>query len=100
MSIIETEHWFKTANKGQPIHRDDLGEENESSGTMRGVSIQSIQKSPQLEREMSNELANAPKPQPTISAPSLGLGGNRGPGAGPNLNNRAPKPPKNPNEGE
>ena len=93
MSIADTEHWFKTAKWGQPIHRDNLGAENESSGTMRGVAIKSLQRSPQLQREYANELENAPRaPQPTISAPSLGIGGNRGP----NLQTRAPKPPKTP----
>ena len=94
MSIAQAQHWLKTVVSGQPIHRDDLGVENESSGTLRGVSPSTLQLAPQLQRELTQELQNAPKPvAPSISAPKMGLGGNSQPSA--NLQNRSPKPPKN-----
>lgn len=97
MSIAQAQHWLKTVISGQPIHRDDLGHENESSGSLRGVAPSTLQLAPQLQRELTQELQNAPKPAPTISAPKMGLGGNSGGGTKPSLGlqNRTPKPPKN-----
>lgn len=97
MSIAQAQHWLKSVISGQPIHRDDLGAENESSGSLRGISPSTLQLAPQLQRELTQELQNAPKPAPSISAPKMGLGGNSGGGAQPsvNLQNRSPKPPKN-----
>ena len=91
MSIAQAQHWLKTVVSGQPIHRDDLGEEDSSSGTLRGVSPATLQLAPQLQRELTQELAAAPKPELTIKAPSLGIGGNQ-PGG---MSNRSPKPPSN-----
>lgn len=91
MSIIQAEHWLKTVVSGQPIHRDDLGEEDSSSGALRGISPSVLKLAPQLQREMAMELSNAPRPTPTPSAPKMGPGGNTM--KGPNLNNRTPKPP-------
>lgn len=89
MSIAQAERALKTAKMGQPLHRDNLGEENASSGTLRGVSPVSLQLAPQLQRELTQELQNAPKPAPTLTAaPKMGPGGNSM-----NLNTRAPKPP-------
>ena len=93
MSIAQAQHWLKTVISGQPIHRDDLGEENESSGSLRGVSPATLQLAPQLQRELSQELQNAPKFQPSMSGPKMGLGGNSAPTM--NLQNRSPKPPSN-----
>lgn len=94
MSIAEAHHWLKSVVSGQPIHRDDLGAENESSGTLRGVSPATLELAPQLQRELNQELAMAPKPELKISAPSMGLGGNSSGGAQPSgMNNRQPKPP-------
>ena len=89
MSIAQAQNWLKTVISGQPIHRDDLGEEGSSSGSLRGVSPATLQLAPQLQRELSQELAAAPKPELTIKAPSLGIGGTQ-PGG---MNNRSPKPP-------
>lgn len=93
MSIAQAEHWLKTVVAGQPLHRDNLGEENASSGTLRGISPTSLQLAPQLQRDLSQELQNAPKPAPTLSVPTMGVGGNSM--RSPNLNNRSPKPPTN-----
>lgn len=93
MSIQQAEHALKTARMGQPLHRDNLAAENESNGTLRGVSPVSLKLAPQLQRELSQELQNAPKPAPTLSAPKMGIGGNSVSRRGPNLQNRSPKPP-------
>lgn len=95
MSIAQAQHWLKSVTSGQPIHRDDLGAENESGGTLRGISPSTLQLAPQLQRELTQELAAAPKPELKISAPSMGIGGNSGGGANLNLQNRTPKPPTN-----
>lgn len=92
MTIAQADHWLKSVVMGQPIHRDNLGEENASSGTMRGVSPSTLQLAPQLQRERNMELENAPKPEYKISAPSMGPGGNSGGGL--DMKNRQPKPPK------
>ena len=89
MSIAQAQHWLKSVVSGQPIHRDDLGVEDSSSGSLRGISPASLELAPQLQRELSQELAAAPKPELKINAPSLGIGGAQ-PGG---MNNRSPKPP-------
>ncbi len=93
-NIAQAEQWLKTVISGQPIHRDDLGEENESSGTLRGVSPSVLQLAPQLQRELSNELATAPKVDlgPRISTPGMSPGGNMSQGPS-GMRNRSPKPP-------
>lgn len=94
MSIAQAQHWLKTVINGQPLHRDDLGEENSSSGTLRGISPTTLQLAPQLQQELSQELQNAPSHEHGISTPSLGMGGsNAGGQQMPNLNNRDFKPP-------
>jgi hypothetical protein len=92
MSIAQAEHWLKSVISGQPLHRENLGEENASNGTLRGVSPVALKLAPQLQRELSQELQNAPKPAPTLSVPTMGPGGNAMK-KGPNLQNRSPKPP-------
>lgn len=94
MSIAQAQHWLKSVTAGQPIHRDNLGEEDESSGALRGISPSTLQLAPQLKRELSQELEMAPKPELKISAPSMGLGGNSGGGQSLGMQNRSPKPPK------
>ena len=90
--IQRAEHWLKNVISGQPIHRDDLGEENESSGSLRGISPAVLKLAPQLQQTMSQELANAPKYEgPQMSVPGMSPGGNSV--RAPNLNNRSPKPP-------
>ena len=98
MSIREAEQCLKTARMGQPLHRDNLGAENESNGTLRGVSPMSLKLAPQLQRELAQELQNAPKPAPSLSVPKMGLGGNTM--KGPNLQTRSPKPPSEGGSGE
>ena len=98
MSISHAERWLKSVILGQPLHRNNLGEENASNGTLRGVSPVSLKLAPQLQRELTQELQNAPKPAPSLSVPQMGPGGNRSGGAGkktmPNMQNRTPKPPQ------
>ena len=93
-NIAGAQHWLKSVISGQPLHRDELGEENKSNGTLSGVSPATLQLVPQLQRELSQELAAAPKPELKITAPSMGPGGNSS-GNVLGLGNRSPKPPSN-----
>jgi hypothetical protein len=91
MSIAQAEHWLRSVVMGQPLHRDNLGMEDSSNGTMRGVSPVTLKLAPQLQQELAQELQMAPKAELTISTPKMGPGGNTM--KGPNLHNRTPKPP-------
>lgn len=100
MTIAQADHWLKSVTSGQPIHRDNLGEEDASNGTMRGITPATLQLAPQLQRERNLELQQAPKPELKITAPSMGIGGNRGGGTALNMQNRHPKPPATGKTGE
>ncbi len=90
--IQQAEHWLKSVVSGQPLHRDDLGVENDSSGTLRGVSPAVLQLAPQLKQELAVQLSNAPKYEgPAMSVPGMSPSGNSV--RSPSLNNRTPKPP-------
>jgi len=90
--IQNAHHWLQNVISGQPLHRDDLGEEDESSGSLRGISPAVLQLAPQLKQELSVQLANAPRYEgPAMSVPGMSPGGNTV--RGPNLQNRTPKPP-------
>ena len=95
-NIAQAENWLKTVISGQPLNRDDLGEEDESSGTLRGISPVALKLAPQLQQQLAQELQNAPAaPAPTFTPPTLGLGGGRsGLAGGPSgVKNMTPKPP-------
>lgn len=93
-TIQQAEHWLKTVVSGQPLHRDDLGAEDESSGALRGISPATLQLAPQLKQELTQQLQNTPKVDlgPRMSTPGMSPGGNmtQGPSG---MRNRAPKPP-------
>ena len=93
--ISQAQHWLKTVVMGQPIHRDNLGEEDESNGTLRGVSPTVLKLAPQLQQTMTQELNNAPRYEgPAKSVPGMSPGGNMV--SGPRgVQNRSPKPPTN-----
>lgn len=93
-AIQQAEHWLKTVVTGQPLHRDDLGAEDESSGSLRGVSPATLQLAPQLKQELAQELQNAPKVDlgPRISTPGMSPGGNMSQGPS-GVQRRTPKPP-------
>jgi hypothetical protein len=92
--IKQAEHWLKTVIMGQPLHREELGEEDESSGTLRGISPSVLELAPQLKRDLAQELQNAPKVDlgPRISTPGMSPGGNMTSGPS-SMRNRTPKPP-------
>lgn len=99
MTIAQAEYWLKSVISGQPIHRDELGEENESNGTLRGISPTTLKLAPQLQRNMTQELQNAPKYDgPAMSVPGMSPGGNMVSGPS-GMKNRSPKPPSDPNKG-
>ena len=90
--IQRAQHWLKTVVSGQPLNRDDLGEEDASNGTLRGISPVALKLAPQLQQTMTQELANVPKfDGPQIGVPGMSPGGNSV--RNPNLHNRKPKPP-------
>lgn len=93
--IAQAQYWLKTVFIGQPLHRDDLSEENESNGTLRGISPAVLKLAPQLQRELSQELQNAPTPTPTLKVPTMGPGGNSMKGGPQGVQRRSPKPPTN-----
>ncbi len=91
--IAQAQYWLKSVISGQPIHRDDLGEEDASGGTLRGISPTVLKLAPQLQQTMSQELANAPKYEgPAMSVPGMSPGGNMVSGPS-GMKNRSPKPP-------
>lgn len=99
MTIAQAEYWLKSVTHGQPINRDTLGEENASNGTLRGVSPTTLKLAPQLQRQMTQELNNAPKYEgPAMSVPGMNPGGNMVSGPS-GMKNRSPKPPTDPSKG-
>jgi len=91
--IQQAEYWLKNVTSGQPLHRDDLGQEDESSGSLRGISPSVLKLAPQLQQTLTQELDNAPKYEgPAMSVPGMSPGGNMVSGPS-GMKNRAPKPP-------
>jgi len=93
--IAQAEYWLKSVVSGQPLHREELGVEDDSNGTLRGVSPTSLKLAPQLQQQLSQQLANAPKYEgPAMSVPGMSPGGNMVSGPS-GMKNRSPKPPTN-----
>ena len=78
-SVIAFENFLKSCVTGQPIHRDDLGDEDGTSSVVGGVNRAVLQFAPHLARQRSLEAThdlNMSGP----SAPGMGLGGGGGGG--------------------
>ena len=76
-SILAFERFMQKAQSGQPIHRDDLGNEELSHSILGGMSAAVLQLAPQLVRQRTLEAAPQVVPQgPT--PPGLGPGASRG----------------------
>lgn len=75
-SVMAFESFLKRAETGQPIHRDDLGDEESAGSVTGGINPAVLQFAPHLARQLSMEAA----PQVTIapSAPTFGMGGTSG----------------------
>ena len=78
-SVLQFEHFMKTAVTGQPVHRDDLGDENALDGVMGGLSGAMVEFAPHLSRQKTMEAA--PKAAPRMAGPGpSGMGGGGGGG--------------------
>ena len=76
------EHFLKKCIAGQPLHREDLGDEHSASGVMGGINPAVLQFSPQLARQRAIEAAHRAAPVAAPSAPGFGPKGMGGGGGG------------------
>ena len=83
------EHFLKKCIAGQPLNRDDLGDEGSASGVMGGINPAVLQFSPQLARQRAIEAAHRAAPVAAPSAPGFGP---KGMGGGNNTVRRTPPP--------
>jgi hypothetical protein len=68
-------HYFvQNCVLGQPVHRDDMGDEATIGGILGDVSPSSLEFAPQLTKRYSLEVQNIAAP--AMNVPGLGLGGN------------------------
>lgn len=75
-SVMAFEGFLKNVVTGQPLYRDDLGDEGSLDGVMAGLNKAVLDFAPQLARQKSMEAA----PVATPNVPGLGLGGGGGGG--------------------
>lgn len=73
--LLTFEHFIKRCASGQPVHRDDLGDENKIGCILGDAAPAQLQFAPHLARRRNFEAA--PKAAPG-HAPGLGLGGSSG----------------------
>jgi hypothetical protein len=76
------EQFLKRCVAGQPLHRDDLGDEGSAGGVMGGINPAVLQFSPQLARQRAMEAARHATPNAAPSAPGFGPKGMGGGGGG------------------
>ena len=69
-------YFVKSAVFGQPVHREDLGDEDAMGCLLGDASPSSLQFAPHLARRHAME--TAPKAAPGMNAPGMGLGGAAG----------------------
>lgn len=87
-------YFIKSCVFGQPVHRDDAGDESTMGCILGEVAPVSLEFAPHLERQYTFEAA--PVAAPSINAPGLGLGGSGGgsSGGGHYRTSRSAPPPK------
>jgi hypothetical protein len=85
------EAFLKKCVAGQPLHRDDLGDEGSAGGVMGGINPAVLQFSPQLARQRAIEAAHRAAPVAAPSAPGFGP---KGMGGGGNSTVRRTPPPQ------
>lgn len=88
------EAFLKKCVAGQPLHRDDLGDEGSAGGVMGGINPAVLQFSPQLARQRAIEAAHRAAPVAAPSAPGFGPKGMGG--GGNNTIRRTPPPQQRP----
>lgn len=79
-SVTAFENFLKACIAGQPIHRDDLGNEDASGSVMGGINRSVLEFAPHLARQRTLEAShdlNMSGP----AAPGMGMGGGGGGGA-------------------
>lgn len=81
-SVMAFESFLRRCASGQPLHRDDLGDEKSAGGVMGGLNPAVLQFSPQLARQRAMEAAPKAAPQIAPSAPGFGPKGMGGGGMG------------------
>lgn len=77
-SVTAFENFMRRCQSGQPVHRDDLGDEASTASVLGGISTAVLQFAPNLARQ--RQLERAPPTPAPVNAPSLGLGGRGGGG--------------------
>lgn len=79
MSVEKFLNFMRAVTAGQPLHRDDLGDEDSSkSSVLGGMSVATLQLAPQLQQQRTREAA--PRVAPRAAPPSMGMGGGGGGG--------------------
>lgn len=92
-SVLHFENFLKRCISGQPIHREDLGNEAAMNSVISGINTSVLQFTPQLARQRTMEAA--PKgPAPKGPAGPSGPGGMGGSGGGSNTPMRQVPPPR------
>ncbi len=92
-SVSMFERFLKDCSTGQPLHRDDLGDESVSGSVVGGVNRAVLQFAPQLARQKTLEATHDLKMAgPAPSGPGMGLGGRGGGGAVPTQQHRPAAP--------
>jgi hypothetical protein len=80
-SVLAFERFLQGAAAGQPVHRDDLGNELSAGSVMSGLNTAILQFAPNLARQRTMEAA--PKPAPSGPSGPRGPGGMGGGGGAP-----------------
>ncbi len=75
-SVMAFESFMRRCVSGQPVHRDELGDESNTGTILGGVSPAVLQFAPHLARQRNFE--SAPTFHHTPSAPGMGMGGKGG----------------------
>lgn len=79
-SLIGFEQFMKRCVTGQPVHREDLSDENSRGCVLRGMDPAALQYVPQLIRQRMLEAS--PKLGAALDGPSIGLAPGMAPGGG------------------
>ena len=100
-SMVAFEQFMERSTAAQPIHREDLGDENASGSVLKGMNPKQLEFVPQLIRQRMLEIAPQGPSGPSIPAPMgpmpTGPLGPGGAGTGASFRARPPKlPPKKP----
>lgn len=73
MSTAQFLKFMKEVQGGQPLHREDLGDEDSAErSVLGGMSTATIQLAPQLQQQLTRDIA--PKAAPKAAPPSMGMG--------------------------